>query len=94
MLKQLISKAEEAHRPAKFSWNYIRKFMANMGVEEFNYDSFQTVYDNDPSIQELVSDFDQNTITLGNTNTPDATVDQGSNSVKTSAMRAAHQKLS
>lgn len=68
--------------------------MKNIGVEEFNYDTFQTVYDNDPAIQELVSDFDQNTITLGTSQPTNSGTETGPDNIKTSAMRAAHQKLS
>jgi hypothetical protein len=38
--------------------------MRNTGNQQFTYDSFKASYDADPKIQDIVKDFDQETITL------------------------------
>lgn len=38
--------------------------MQNVGNQQFSYDSFKSAYDSDPKIQNIVADFDQNSITL------------------------------
>ena len=38
--------------------------MQNVGAGQFTYDVFKAAYDTDPKIKALVKDFDQNTITL------------------------------
>ena len=38
--------------------------MQNAGNQQFTYDSFKASYDSDPKIQDIVKDFDQETITL------------------------------
>lgn len=38
--------------------------MQNAGNQQFTYDSFKASYDADPKIQDIVKDFDQETITL------------------------------
>ena len=38
--------------------------MQNMGMEDFSYDSFKLAYDNDPVIQSLTNNFDQNGVEL------------------------------
>jgi hypothetical protein len=38
--------------------------MQNTGNQQFTYDSFKASYDADPKIQDIVKDFDKNTITL------------------------------
>jgi hypothetical protein len=38
--------------------------MANLTGQEFNYDSFQSLYDANPTIQNIVANFDENGLSL------------------------------
>lgn len=38
--------------------------MQNLGHGQFNFDTFKSAYDSDPKLQELVSNFDKETIEL------------------------------
>ena len=64
MLKQLIGRADQAGRSANLTWEQLNTFMNNMGVGEFDYDTFKMAYDADPIIQALVDRFDQRGISL------------------------------
>ena len=45
--------------------------MQNQGIQQFNYDTFKAAYDADPRLQELVKNFDKNTIELKQSETDD-----------------------
>jgi len=45
--------------------------MQNVGAGQFTYDVFKAAYDSDPKIKTLVTNFDQNTITLKQSETDD-----------------------
>ena len=38
--------------------------MQNVGNQQFSYDSFKAEYDSDPKLQDIVKDFNKDTITL------------------------------
>lgn len=48
----------------EFSFEQLNKYMINMGVPQFDYDSMKFAHDNDPRIENIVKDFTQDTITL------------------------------
>jgi hypothetical protein len=50
--------------------------MKNIGDQHFTYDTFKSIFDADPSIQELVKDFDQNSLTLKTDNNNAVKTDQ------------------
>lgn len=45
--------------------------MQNTGNQQFTYELFKVAYDSDPKLQDIVADFDQNTITLKTSETDD-----------------------
>lgn len=45
--------------------------MQNMGRGQFSYDVFKAAYDEDPKLQELVTNFDQKKIELKSSETDD-----------------------
>ena len=70
--------------------------MQNMGMEDFNYDSFKLSYDSDPVIQALTHRFDGKGIELKTKNTkdkPEVGKETGKDSLKTSAMRSTNKHL-
>lgn len=40
------------------------KIMHNVGNEHFDYESFKMAYDSDSRLQEIITDFDKDTITI------------------------------
>lgn len=70
--------------------------MRNMGMEEFDYNSFKMAYDSDQVIQALTHRFDGNGIELATknkTDEPEAGKEPGGDSLKKSAMRATNKNL-
>jgi len=47
---------------AALSMKKLDKYMRNQGNGNFDYESFKAMYDGDPRIQELVTNFDQDKI--------------------------------
>ena len=52
------------------------KVMQNVGAGQFTYDVFKAIYDADPKVKNLIKNFDQNTITLKQSETDDLSADQ------------------
>jgi hypothetical protein len=46
------------------SWQEFNAIMKNMGGEQFDQESFQLAYDNDPAVKELVASFDPDGISF------------------------------
>jgi hypothetical protein len=74
----------------QFSIRQLDKYMQNIGNQQFNYDTFKLEYDKDPKLQQIVADFDQNSITLKTSETDDVSVKKpsGKNTVGQMAKRA------
>ena len=50
----------------EFSIEQLDRFMQNIGSQQFTYDVFKAAYDSDPRIQELVTNFNKQMISLKN----------------------------
>ena len=48
----------------EFSIEQLDRFMQNIGSQQFTYDVFKAAYDSDPRIQELVTNFNKQMISL------------------------------
>jgi len=48
----------------EFSFEQLDQWMSNMGEKVFSYETFKAAYDTDPRIQEIVTDFNQDAISL------------------------------
>lgn len=69
--------------------------MKNFGENQINYDSFKLVHDSDPSIQNLIKDFDENGIRL-NTQAEQSElrdVERSGDRIKQTASKAAERGL-
>jgi hypothetical protein len=64
---------DHLHDRKKFniSFDKLDRLMQNIGRSQFTFDVFKVAYDSDPRLQELVADFDQDQITLKNSETDD-----------------------
>ena len=48
----------------EFSIEQLDGYMQNIGEKSFTYETFKAAYDTDPRIQEIVTDFNEETISL------------------------------
>lgn len=64
--------------------------MKNIGEELFTYDTFQQAYDSDPKIQNIVADFNTNSVKIksGDENKLTPTPTSGKNTISAMAKRA------
>ena len=62
--------------------------MQNVESEQFSYEVFKAAFDQDPAIQNVVQDFDEKMIKLGDKPSLDAEPDADGDSVGTMAKRA------
>jgi hypothetical protein len=64
--------------------------MQNIGNQQFSYDTFKAAYDSDPKLQDIVKNFDQDTITLKTSEIDDINPsrDKSANKVSQMAKRA------
>ena len=63
------------------SWSSLNELLTNVGIEQFDRDSFVDAYNNDTRIQNMVDSFDEDGITLAGGEEPksppeDKTVDK------------------
>jgi len=58
----------------KISFKKINGFMTNSQRQQFDYEVFTAAYDSDPRLQNIVSDFDQNSVELKQNETDDLDV--------------------
>lgn len=64
--------------------------MKNMGNQQFSYDVFKSVYDSEPKIKNVVTDFDKNSISFKTSELDDLKTgsSKNKNTVKQMAKRA------
>tara|TARA_Y100000385_G_scaffold273995_1_gene316557 strand:+ start:9 stop:359 length:351 start_codon:yes stop_codon:yes gene_type:complete len=75
----------------EFSFDQLDVYMQNMGEKAFNFDTFKTAYDTDLRIQEIVKNFNQDTIDLKDEEMDDVKVpakNKGADNVSKMAKRA------
>lgn len=60
--------------------------MQNAGNQQFSYDTFKAAYDSDPKLQDIVKNFDQNTITLKTSEVDDINPSKAKSKNKVSQM--------
>lgn len=63
----------------EISVSRLDQIMQNVDNQQFTYDTFKTAYDNDPKIQDIVKNFDQNTLTLKTSAADDITAKKPKN---------------
>jgi hypothetical protein len=89
VLQHLEGKTEPG---TKVPMSSISQIMLNMGYG-FNFDDFKSLYDSSPALQELVSDFNRESITIGRDNNdivgPEPDAEKQASTVDQMASRAA-----
>ena len=74
----------------EFSIEKLDGYMQNIGEKSFTFDTFKAAYDTDTRIQELVTDFNKDTISLKDSEMDDVSKkhNRSKNDVSTMAKRA------
>jgi hypothetical protein len=100
ILKNFIGRAASKNQPSKLNWRTLQKIADDSGFEmAADYETFKSIYDSSPIIQNLVKDFNADGITLNVPGTDKYTqtpVKQGQTSqdaVDKAAASAAPQQL-
>lgn len=72
------------------TFDQLDQFMKNMGNQQFSYDVFKSVYDSEPKIKSVVTDFDKNSISFKTSELDDLKTgsSKNKNTVKQMAKRA------
>jgi hypothetical protein len=65
ILKNFIGRAASKNQPSKLNWRTLQKIADDSGFEmAADYETFKSIYDSSPIIQNLVKDFNADGITL------------------------------
>ena len=60
----LQSRSNAKHSSGRYSWKAIANMVQKITGQAFDYETFQAKYDATPSLQNIVSDFDDYGVTL------------------------------
>ena len=72
VLRNYIGRASSRKTPVRLNWNGLNRIAKLSGFElAADYDTFKAMFDNNPAIQDLVKDFNQNGIELNVPGAPD-----------------------
>ena len=100
ILKNFIGRAASKNQPSKLNWRTLQKIADDSGFEmAADYDTFKSIYDSSPIIQNLVKDFNADGITLNvpgtdkDTQTPVKQGETSQDAVDKAAASAAPQQL-
>jgi hypothetical protein len=63
LLMMFRQKADSSNKPSEISWRALETYMNNMG-HSMTFDAFKNLYDQKPELQSLVSDYDENGVTI------------------------------
>ena len=100
ILKNFVGRAASKNQPSKLNWRTLQKIADDSGFEmAADYDTFKSIYDSSPIIQNLVKDFNADGITLNvpgtdkDTQTPVKQGETSQDAVDKAAASAAPQQL-
>jgi hypothetical protein len=65
VLRNLVGRGDSKHAPQNLTYPALGHLMKNMGYGEINFDIFTKVYDDNPQLQPLIRDFNDQGIVLG-----------------------------
>lgn len=75
VLRNLVGRGDSKHAPQSLSYPALSNLLKNMGYGEIDYDQFVRLYDENPELQPLIQDYDDQGITLGTKVQSDAEAD-------------------
>ena len=76
ILRGLVGRGDAKHAPQQLAYPALSNMLANIGYGTMGFDQFSRVYDENPQVQELVADFDENGIVLGTKDKSEQGMDQ------------------
>lgn len=71
LLRNLIGRGDSKRAPQKLSYPALSNLLKNIGYSGINQDILTKIYDDNPDLQNLIADFDDQGITLGTKVQPD-----------------------
>ena len=64
VLRNQIQRANQSNSEAKLSWAAVSSLMKDMGHGNYDYGSFKTMYDTNPSLSIIIRNFNQDGVVL------------------------------
>ena len=65
ILRNLVGRGDSKHAPQSLTYPALSNMLANMGYGEISYDQFKRIYDENPEIQPLIQNYNDQGIVLG-----------------------------
>lgn len=65
VLRNLMGRGDSKHAPQSLTYPALSNLLANMGYGEISFDQFSRIYDENPQIQPLIQDYNDQGIVLG-----------------------------
>ena len=71
LLRNLVGRGDSKHAPQVLSYPALSNLLRNMGYGDVSYDNFSKIYDENPGLQPLIKNFNDQGITLGTKDDPE-----------------------
>ena len=65
VLRDIVGRGDSEHAPQSLSYPALSNLLKNMGYGEIDYNQFARLYDENPELQPLIQDYNDQGITLG-----------------------------
>jgi hypothetical protein len=65
LLRNLVGRGDSKHSPQSLTYPALSNLLKNMGYGEISYDQFSRIYDENPEIQPLIRNYNDQGIILG-----------------------------
>lgn len=99
LIKNFIGRAQSKKQPAKLNWQTLNSMLKSAGEETMDYESFKAMYDANPTLQPMISNFNADGIELkvpGVADEPEASQDaeQSQDDINQQAASVAQSQIS
>jgi len=71
VLRNLVGRGDSKHAPQSLSYPALSNLLKNMGYGGITYDQFAQIYDNNPQLQPLIRDYNDQGLVLGTKKEPE-----------------------
>lgn len=71
ILRNLVGRGDSKHAPQSLTWPALGNMLKNIGYGGLTYDQFAKVYDENPQIQPLIRDYNDQGLVLGTKEEPE-----------------------
>jgi len=76
ILRNITGRGDSKHVPQSLTYPALSHLLKNMGYGEISFDQFSRIYDENPQIQPLIQDYNDQGIVLGTNANADASQSQ------------------